>query len=329
MTLRRHAVIAFTAAAMLALAGCGADADAAAGEGSDDATQQTVTITSLDANGEQIEQEVPYDPDSVAMLDMAALDVVDAIGAGDSVTGTADTSLSYLQDYVEDEDVANLGTIKEADLEAVAAIEPDIIFIGGRLAESYDDLSEIAPVVYLSTDTELGVVESTRQNATTIASIFGLEDEVERLMSGYESRIDDVREAAADATALVTLFTSGSVNVLGDDGRCSLIGNEAGFANLAADEVTSTHGNEISFETIVEEDPEYIFVLNRDAAIGSDGADQAQEIVENDLTTETTAYRNDHIVYLEHPAVWYTAEGGITALAWMIGDLETALDLCC
>ena len=38
------------------------------------------------------------------------------------------------------------------------ASEPDVILIGGRLAKSYDALSEIAPVVYLSTDTELGTV---------------------------------------------------------------------------------------------------------------------------------------------------------------------------
>ena len=53
---------------------------------------------------------------------------------------------------------ANLGTIKEADLEAVMASEPDVIFIGGRLASAYDALSEIAPVVYLATDPETGLV---------------------------------------------------------------------------------------------------------------------------------------------------------------------------
>ena len=37
------------------------------------------------------------------------------------------------------------------------------------------------------------------------------------------------------------------------------------------------------------------------------------------------AYKNGHIVYLKHPAVWYTAEGGITALDLMLQDLETAL----
>ncbi len=48
---------------------------------------------------------------------------------------------------MEKEQVAALGTIKEADMEAVMASEPDVIFIGGRLAKSYDALSEIAPVV--------------------------------------------------------------------------------------------------------------------------------------------------------------------------------------
>ena len=116
-------------------------------------TPETVTITSLNAEGAETQLEVPYDPQRIAILDMASLDILDALGVGDRVVGTASTSLEYLQEYIN-EDVANLGTIKEADLEAVMSCEPDVIFIGGRLASSYDALSEIAPVVYLSTDTE-------------------------------------------------------------------------------------------------------------------------------------------------------------------------------
>ena len=118
-------------------------------------TPESVTITSLNANKEAAELEVPYDPQRIAILDMASLDILNALGVGDRVVGTASTSLEYLQDYIND-DIANLGTIKEADLEAVMACEPDVIFIGGRLSSSYDALSEIAPVVYLATDTELG-----------------------------------------------------------------------------------------------------------------------------------------------------------------------------
>ena len=300
---------------------------ASGGEGGAQSDTPTeVTITSLNGSGEAVELTVPYDPQRVAILDMASLDILDALGVGSRVVGTADTSLDYLQDYISD-DIANLGTIKEADLEAVMACEPDVIFIGGRLAGSYDALSQIAPVVYLSTDTELGVVESVRKNAATIATMFGLESEVEELMAGFDSRIQALAENAAGHTAIVGLVTSGSFNVLGNDGRCSMIGREIGYENIGvdADIDTSTHGNEASFEFIVEKDPDYIFVLDRDAAIQTEGAQLAQDVLENELVMGTRAYQDGHIVYLAHPAVWYTAEGGITALDLMLQDLESEL----
>lgn len=169
----------------------------------------SITITALDANAEKTELQVPFDPQRIAILDMAALDILNALGVGDRVVGTADTSLDYLQSYIGG-DIANLGTIKEADLEAVMAAEPDVIFIGGRLRESYDALSEIAPVVYLAVDTDLGVVESVRQNAAVIASMFGLESKVDELMADFDSRIAALADFAKDKTAMVGMTTSGS-----------------------------------------------------------------------------------------------------------------------
>lgn len=290
-----------------------------------EAVSETITISTLNGNRETMELAVPYDPQRIAVLDMASLDILDRLGVGDRVVGSATTALDYLQAYVTNEEIANLGTIKEADLEAVMASEPDVIFIGGRLSSSYDALSEIAPVIYLATDTEIGVVESVRQNATTIASLFGMEAEVDALMADFDARIAALAAFAEDQNAIVGLCTSGSFNVLGSDGRCSMISVEIGFDNLGDGDVTSTHGNESSFELIVELNPDYIFVLDRDAAIATEGAKLAQEIVENELVMETDAYKNGHIVYLAHPTVWYTAEGGITALDIMLQDLESAL----
>ena len=291
----------------------------------EEAAPETITISTLNGNRETMELAVPYDPQRIAILDMASLAILDRPGVGDRVVGSATTALDYLQAYVTNEEIANLGTIKEADLEAVMASEPDVIFIGGRLSSSYDALSEIAPVIYLATDTEIGVVESVRQNATTIASLFGMEAEVDALMADVDARIAALAAFAEGKNAIVGLCTSGSFNVLGSDGRCSMISVEIGFDNLGDGDVTSTHGNESSFELIVELNPDYIFVLDRDAAIATEGAKLAQEIVENELVMETDAYKNGHIVYLAHPTVWYTAEGGITALDIMLQDLESAL----
>lgn len=288
---------------------------------------ETITVKSLNANKEEVDLEVPYDPERIAILDMACLDILDSLGVGDRVVGSASTSLDYLQDYVTDENIENLGTIKEADMEAVMACEPDVIFIGGRLSSSYDALSEIAPVVYLSTDTEIGVVESVRKNASTIAAMFGLEDQVDELMADFDERIETLAAFAEGKTAIVGMCTSGSFNVLGNDGRCSMIGREIGFENVGVDANAdaSTHGNEASFEYVVEKNPDYIFVMDRDAAIGTDGAQLAQDIMENELVQGTDAYKNGQLVYLEHPAVWYTAEGGVQALDLMLQDLETTL----
>ena len=287
---------------------------------------ETVVIQALDGNRESIELTVPYDPQRIAILDMASLDILMALGLEDRVVGSASSSLEYVQSVVTAEGVANLGTIKTADMEAVMACEPDIIFIGGRLSGSYDTLSEIAPVVYLPT-TDEGTLAQTRLNADTIASIFGKEEEVAALFEGFGARIEALKSFANGKTAIVGLVTSGGFNVLGNDGRCSIIGREIGFTNVGVDaEIdTATHGNEASFEFIVEKAPEYIFVMDRDAAIQTEGAKLAQEIMENELVMTTDAYKNGNIVYLANPAVWYTAEGGITALDIMLQDLESEL----
>ena len=291
------------------------------------AESETVMIQSLNGAGEEIELTVPANPKRIAILDMASLDILNSLGVSDRVVGSATTKLPYLSDIVNAENVANLGTIKEADLEAVMACEPDVIFIGGRLSKNYDALSEIAPVVYLSTDSELGVVESVRKNAGIVASMFGLEDKVDELMSGFDARIATLAEAAKDKTAIVGMCTSGSFNVMGNDGRCSIIGREIGFENVGVDANidTATHGNEASFEFVVKQNPQYIFVLDHDAAINAEGAQLARDIMENELVMGLDAYKEGHVVYLANPAVWYTAEGGVTALDIMLSDIESAL----
>ena len=288
-------------------------------------SNKTVTVTGLDGNRAATQVEVPFNPQRIAILDMAALDILDALNLGDRVIGMAGTSLSYLNEYSSNKSLANLGTIKDADLEAVMASEPDIIFIGGRLSASYDVLSQIVPVVQLAVDRNLGVVESVRQNAITIASIFGKEGEVEALMANFDQRIAALADFAKDKNAIIGLCTNVGFNVLGNDGRCSIIGTEIGFENIGASDLTSTHGNETSFELLVKLNPQYLFVLDRDAAIQAQGAKLAQEIIENQLVMKTDAYKNGNIVYLDNPAVWYTAEGGITALDIMLQDLEGAL----
>ena len=131
-----------------------------------------------------------------------------------------------------------LRTYRHTQLISGSVLFGMIIFIGGRLSASYDTLSEIAPVIYLPADTEIGMT------------------------------------------------TSGSFNLLGNDGRCSIIGVEIGFNNLTASDTGAAQ---------TEKNPDYIFVMDRDRAIGTEGAQLAQEIMENELIMSTDAYKTGKI----------------------------------
>jgi iron complex transport system substrate-binding protein len=282
--------------------------------------------------------EVPYNPRRVAILDMSVLDMLDAWGLGERVVGMPkDSRVGYLMKYIDDPAITNLGNLKEVDMEALNSLEPDVIFIGGRLSAEYDNLSEIAPVVLMTIDNAAGYMNGFEANVAKAASIFGRDTESKELTSGFDARIAALKSAASGKTAIVGMVTSSSFNALPDGSRCSVIGNEAGFTNLtkpgaarergrnpSAGQEANPHGDSASFELLVKQNPDYIFVLDRDAAIGTAGSKVAREVMENELVQKTDAYKNGRIVYLT-PDVWYLAEGGITATDMMLRDLEGGL----
>lgn len=295
---------------------------------------ETITIQARNANNEMVDMEVPYNPQRIAILDMAALDIVDALGVGDRVVGSAKVTIEYLTDYNPDDSngaIMNLGTVKTADLEKVAASEPDIIFIGGRLASVYADLEAIAPVVYLAVDYEKGIVESTKANTQTIASIFGKEAEVDAMFNDFQPRIDTLNTLLNGKDVLLGMYNSNALGLMDTESQLNIIAKELGANNLGetiGEVEKATHGEEASWETIITLDPEYMFILDRSTATGAsdEGVMGAREVIENDLIKELDVYKDGKIVYfIEHANVWYTATGGIQALDTMLADLEGVL----
>lgn len=295
---------------------------------------ETVKIEALNANKEMVDLEVPYNPERIAILDMPALDIVDALGVGDRVVGSAKVTIEYLTDYNPDDSdgaIMNLGTVKTADLEKVAACNPDIIFIGGRLASVYADLEAIAPVVYLGVDYEKGIVESTKQNAKTIATIFGKEAEVATMFTDFQPRIDALRNILKGEEVVLGMYNSNALGLMGTASQLNLIVNELGAINLGesvGEEEKAAHGEEASWETIMKLNPEYMFILDRSTATeaADEGVMGVHEVIENELVKEMDVYKEGKIVYfIEHANVWYTSTGGVQALDVMLTDLERSL----
>lgn len=295
---------------------------------------ETITIQALNANKEMADIEVPYDPQRIAILDMPALDIVDALGLGDRIVGSAKVTIEYLTQYNPDDSngaILNLGNVKTADLEQVAICEPDIIFIGGRLSSMYAELEAIAPVVYLAVDYEKGVVESTRYNAQTIASIFGKEAEVDAMFDGFQPRIDALNAVLNGRSILLAMYNNNAMSIMDTQSQLNILAAELGGNNLGetvGEVEKATHGEDASWETIVNLNPEYIFVLDRSTATGAadEGILGAREVIENDLIKELSCYKDGKIVYfIQHANIWYTSTGGVQALDTMLADLEGAL----
>ena len=100
--------------------------------------------------------------DMTLMQDLAALDVaVDGMPSG--------LHLDNLQSKVHP-DPKEVGTVFEPDLEALNAMQPQAILIGSRMAEKYNDLSNIAPTLDMSIDTA-NIYESSKQRLHDLGAI--------------------------------------------------------------------------------------------------------------------------------------------------------------
>lgn len=283
-------------------------------------------LESLTPSGKTVKVQVPDNPKRVAVIDMAVLDMLDYWKLTDRIVAMPKTTpVSFLKHAFDNKNVANVGTLKEVDMEALMSAEPEVIFISGRLAKKYDQLSKIAPTIYMTTDRQAGSMKSFEKDLANVAKLFDKAESAKAVTAYFEKRAEAIRAKAAGQTALVGLVTSAHVNLLGEKARASMIGNEFGFKNVAAS-ANANHGNESSFELLVKADPKYFFVLDRDSAIVRPGAKLAKDILNNEMVDRMQAKKNNRIVYLT-PAAWYLAEGGVHAMDIMMGDVEKALGI--
>ncbi|KZR59737.1 siderophore ABC transporter substrate-binding protein [Pseudobacillus badius] len=269
------------------------------------------------------ETKVEKNPEKVVVFDFGSLDTLDKLGV--EVTGLPKENIpKYLSKYEEDK-YENTGSLKEPDFEKVNALSPDLIIISGRQAELYDQFAEIAPTIYLGVD-PADYMNSFKNNATTIGEIFGKEEEVKTELARVEEEIGQLKEQASkeDKKALVVLANDGKVSAYGPGSRFGLIHDVFGVKPADENIEVSTHGQSISFEYIVEKNPDYLFVVDRGAVVAEGGGSSAKQVIENDLVKNTNAYKNDNIVYLD-PGYWYLSGGGLQSVSEMVKEVQAGL----
>lgn len=334
MSTRPLATATLVAASMLILSGCASSA-ADAGASTEPATTEPGTVSfSWDRNiaGEDEDPEyeattveVPTNPQNIVVFDMASLDTIGALG-GEVAGAPLDSVPDYLQGYLA-EDAFTAGTLFEADLLEIEAQQPDLIVIGGRSAGLYADLSEIAPTVDLSISGSF--LETLERNTTFLGEVLGAEDEAAAALTELEAGIDEAQAVTADAGTGLGLMVSGGklsamapsgADATGRNARGGLIYDVFGVTPVVEDIEAATHGEPVSFEFLLEQNPDYLWVVDRDAATGAEDAQAAAAVLDNEIVKQTTASTEDQIVYL-NPTAWYIVFGGLDTTRLMIDDV--------
>lgn len=269
----------------------------------------------------QGETTIPLNPAKVLTFDLATLDTLTALGI--EVAGVpGGKKPDYLSRY-ESDDVLNIGTLFEPDFEAVNAAEPDLIVVAGRSAAKYGDLSGIAPTIDLSVDTK-NYLGSAEENIRTLGKIFDKKTEAEALLAKLRSSTAALKEKAAGAgKGLLLLTTGGKMSTYGPGSRFGVLFTDYGIQPADEDIKIGTHGQPASFEYILERNPDWLFIIDRDAAIGREGV-AAEKFLDNEIVGQTTAWKKGQVVYLDGTS-WYLVGGGIIALQTTVDQLSEAL----
>ncbi|MCB9138566.1 MAG: siderophore ABC transporter substrate-binding protein [Caldilineaceae bacterium] len=287
---------------------------------SDDAASATVTVIHP-----QGETTVVKNPATVVVFNYSALDTLDVLGIPVAGVPQGPSMPPHLQKY-NGEEYAGVGSTFEPDAEAVNALDPDLIIVGLRSAAVYDDMAKIAPTIDVTVDWAQKL-EAYRAYMDNLAVIFDKEAEVNAHLENIDARIAEVQTLAEESgkTALVILTTGGELSGYGPGSRFGLVHDLLHVAPATEGLATEVHGDAISYEFILEQNPDILYVLDRDATVGDEG-ESAARMLDNEIVNATTAARNGNIVYLNGPA-WYMADSGMTMFPAMIDDVAAGLEL--
>ncbi|WP_079213770.1 siderophore ABC transporter substrate-binding protein [Brucella pituitosa] len=271
----------------------------------------------------QGETTVATNPEKVVVFDFATLDNLDRLGV--KIIGVPGSIAfpEYLKKY-DGADYTKVGTLFEPDYEAVNAAEPDLIIVGGRSAAKYGELAKIAPTIDLTVPAK-EFISGTEANIEKLGQIFGKETEAKAEVDKLNSELAALKEKTkGKGKGLMILTSGGKISAYGPGSRFGVLHDSFGVEPAAPDLSVGNHGQPVSSEFILETNPDWLFVLDRDAAIGREGT-SAKQLLDNELVRQTNAWKNDQVVYL-NAQNWYLVGGGLGALHNTIQQLSEAFD---
>ncbi|MCA0252097.1 MAG: ABC transporter substrate-binding protein [Actinobacteria bacterium] len=221
--------------------------------------------------------------------------------------------------YKTDASIADLGSHGEPDLEAVVAVEPDLIVNGQRFAQFYNDLKGLAPqaaIIELDPREGQPFDAELKRQVTVLGEVFGQQEKAAALVADFDASIARVKAAYDPGQKVMAVITSGGEINYAAPGNGRTLGPVFDILGLtpalSVDGSTDHQGDDISVEAIADSNPDWILVMDRDAGVGGSAADPnykpANELLANsEALQNVTAVKEQRIVYM--PQYTYVNEG--------------------
>jgi iron complex transport system substrate-binding protein len=265
------------------------------------------------------ETEVPLNPQRVVVLDSGELDSVLALGVKPvgAVTAFADGEFqAYLGDKTEG--IQKVGTISEPNLEAIIALQPDLILSSKlRHEEIYNQLAQIAPTVFAE---RVGVVW--KENFRLHAEALGKTAEADRIEAAYRERIAQLQqrlEQPDQISVSVVRFLEGQVRQYQRGSFIGTILTDVGVARPEQQSKTDETWTELNRELIPDVDADVMFVTT----FGLADETPLQEFQSDPLWAQLNVVQQDR-VYTVSDDHWMLGLGYLAADR-VLDDLETHL----
>ncbi|MFT3945059.1 MAG: ABC transporter substrate-binding protein [Ancrocorticia sp.] len=333
----RRSFIAVLAAGALALSACGGNTDSGSEESpaagattpAAEATEAAPTSVEFEDNNGKHTIDVPLKSvvatDNRTFQTLADWDIKLSAAAVGLMPDTVK--------YVNDTSVVDLGNHGEPDLEAVVAVEPDLIITGQRFTQFSEDFAKLAPeatIVNLDPREGEPFDSELKRQITVMGEIFGKQAEAKKLTDDFDAAIARVKAAYKAEDKVMAVITSGGEIGYVAPGAGRTLGPVFDFVGLTPaleTEGSDDHqGDDVSVEAIADSNPDWILVMDRDAAINSDDPTfkPGNEILEgSEALANVPAVQNKHILYM--PADTYLNEG-IQTYTKFLNEFADALE---
>lgn len=285
-------------------------------EGNTDTKEDTRIATDLKG-----EVEIPAEPKRIVDLSGAS-DILSILGF--DVVGTANSDgydytkfPSYLEEELSGATILGYSMSDTFDIEAIMALEPDLIIISTVQEKIYSQLSEIAPTLMVAMEQV-----DWRVDFMHVAKVMDKEAEATEWIAAYDKKVAEVTARiketyGEDATYLSFLASYGSIYIFDGAGIGSIFYDDMGLKrpeNLPQQENISLPV--VTMEGLAEIDADFVFAVATEEDFAVLEADS--------IWNEMTAVKEGHVISLPASPYFNIGYSPIGRLVF-IEEIETYL----